>query len=344
MPLALPNTRRPRVTQLEHSHATGDVDRGGRRALQNLESLLQSGDLSDLTLTCQDRSFRVHKAVIHRRSPILGQQINQLERFAQNIEIAVGDSWTLWRALHYWYEGSYDDTSTGVIYQDEPSAAELLCCTPTTPQSDLGVEELGTGPTPSESHWNYVSRCCTPASSPQSELLRHTWEVRENDQVMVTRYNFDGFSRRNDEAIRSESRVSSNIARLQANVFVYIFASHYQALDLKWLAEGKFEQLLDSGYQEGLEVVCRLIYKYEAHIAADLRDHVSRNIAMNAREYLQDESFINAVRVLPEILKAAFEHHVVQQEATLEKNTTTIENLQDVIAQVSALPCQKCKR
>ncbi|KAI1751272.1 hypothetical protein F4782DRAFT_547687 [Xylaria castorea] len=76
-------------------------------------NLLKSGEYSDLTLVCEGREFRVHKAIICMQSPVIATALKSKFKEAETNTMEVIFPFTaMKRMLHYMYTGDYAVEST----------------------------------------------------------------------------------------------------------------------------------------------------------------------------------------------------------------------------------------
>lgn len=84
--------------------------------------LLSSGKYSDLTIKCGDRSFKVHKAVVCPKSPVIAAECDQdvKEKTSGVIDHTVYDADTVFRMLQFLYTKTYSVTEPGSNEDNRP--------------------------------------------------------------------------------------------------------------------------------------------------------------------------------------------------------------------------------
>ncbi|KAE8355900.1 hypothetical protein BDV28DRAFT_145699 [Aspergillus coremiiformis] len=99
------------------------------RKFLDLRNITESGKYSDLTLICQGKQFRVHKAVICSQSPVLAAACdgNFQEALSGTIDVTQFDTSTVDCMIQFLYAGEYDCSR----------AAERTCPADGTMDEDL---------------------------------------------------------------------------------------------------------------------------------------------------------------------------------------------------------------
>ena len=94
-----------------------------------IQSLLKSGKYSDLTITTQDRSFKVHKAIVCTQSKVLAAMSDGgfKESSTAILPLDHDDPATFERMVTFLYTGKYDQGNPGITVQDaKPCVGPIL--------------------------------------------------------------------------------------------------------------------------------------------------------------------------------------------------------------------------
>ncbi|KAK7186690.1 BTB/POZ domain-containing protein [Paraphaeosphaeria sporulosa] len=159
--------------------------------LESVKSLLTSGDYSDLTITCQSDSYKVHKAIVCPRAKFFGNAIKfpGKESESNTISLPKDDPAMVKLLIQYLYEGDYfppclpstsSSPSTNSYFQNDRSsewkkASYHVVQQPEMPHTCTEYEVYCDHPAVCEHHqcggecdYHCIDFCCAECNPPPS--------------------------------------------------------------------------------------------------------------------------------------------------------------------------------
>ncbi|KAG4033608.1 hypothetical protein MFRU_004g01120 [Monilinia fructicola] len=250
--------------------------------LNAIRALYDTGKYADMKISCEDRVFDVHRAVVCMRSPVIAAAMdNDHWEEAAKSEYHMGDDELpiVEAMIRYLYHGTYDDQ---VALGNEPSedGSQLgidnaaLPPSPSIPEADLIIEEIP--PDPHAGGWSIA-----PSESPEVIL----WGRRQEGRY--------GFVPRIQPEVSPEPAIDSTPSSLLFNAKVYIIADKYMIPALKDLANEKCLRSVEAHWNTPeFSKVAELLWDNTAESDKLLRDAVVTAAATHGDGLLDRGDFV----------------------------------------------------
>ncbi|KAH7122914.1 hypothetical protein EDB81DRAFT_951918 [Dactylonectria macrodidyma] len=211
-----------------------------------LANLLESGKYSDVTLICQEKSFRLHKAVICSQSPVMSAALtgNFMEAATGTLSANAYDIDTVQRMIDFFYLGKYQ-----VEFPQLPTFPAKD--SPNTSDSRL-LQRFGRDPDGSSRHRKRMLRSTNGFSNSDAidPLLAGSeppQAISETDLTIPSRT----LSIADTEPIVPSRTMTTTKATLLCHVRVNAIANYYNVPELVSLANKHIESIFKHSWLPG---------------------------------------------------------------------------------------------
>lgn len=199
------------------------------------------------------------------------------------IEIGNSDRMTLERTLVYIYTGVYDENGAYTFDYIQPAVLR--------PSEDMVVIESST------INASVPGPGAGGLSPDDKQKVLNVNGTKNGDEVAVNK----NPSRCTCKRYRPSALCINT--KLQAHALLYILAASYQIEDLKKVARDKFVAAARSLCLENVDQVFLFAYKTAPMAMMDLQPSLLQAITSNEQQFLQDETFMNTISVLPSLCR-----------------------------------------
>lgn len=281
----------------------------------NLSSarLLETGEISDLTIICQERPFLVHKAILCPQSQTITDMCNSTMKEGTTgvITHEEFDADTLWCMLQFAYKKAYEVTTRPQGFEMERQSSEEAA------QDDNTVrDEEGT------------------STETGSLLIAGSQEA---DGVALSGNDIATNDTTTDE--NEDPTELSHIDKWVTHARVYALADYYSMFELRAYALSRFRAVADQmptwddlpGFIAVIKEVGELTKQEVDDTEDTLRSELLKLISHNATLFAADKWFINALRApeLHDIMADMFRalgHRIAKDEETAAKEAKTLKD------------------